>query len=136
MAATPAFASTPRIAGALVVTANTGHDGTGTLATLITGVAAGTKIERIVTTAMGTTVPQPAASKLNFFLYDGSTYYLYDSWVLTNTAASATAAGYREERAYADLILPSAAWSLKCGLTVAMTAGVGMMTTCYGADLT
>jgi hypothetical protein len=139
MAQYPAYASTPRIAGALVVTANTNRDGTGTLATIITGAALGTRIERLVLCAMGTGAapPDPADSVVTVFLYDGLAYYLYDEFDIGNPAvASATVPAYREERAYSDLVLPSASWSIRAGLTATMTAGVGMMLTAFGADLT
>lgn len=139
MATSPAYASTPRIGGALVVTANTNRDGTGTLATIITGAAAGTRIERLVLHAMGTGAapPDPADSIITVFLYDGSTYYLIDEFDLGNpAAATTTVAAYHEERSYRDLVLPSASWSIRCGITVALTAGTGVMVTAYGADLT
>ncbi len=47
MATAPVFAITPRLAVAAVSAANTARDGTGTIVDVLTGVAAGTRIERI-----------------------------------------------------------------------------------------
>lgn len=113
-------------------TANTARDGTGTIATIITGVAAGTKIERIVAQATG----DPADSVLTLFLHDGTNFWLWNEIDLANpTAASTTVAGYHNEIFVRDLILPDNNWSLRAAITVALTAGV-MNVFAFGADLT
>lgn len=132
MASSVNYASTPRLAVADVSTANTARDGTGTIATIITGVAAGTRIERVVLKATG----DPADSVVTMFLHDGTTAHLFDEFDLNNpAAASNTVEGGRWERAYSDLILPSASWSLRAAITVALTAGV-IKFWAHGADLT
>lgn len=132
MAAAPTYASAPRIAVVDVSTANTNRDGTGTIATVITGVTAGTRIERVVLKATG----DPADSVVTLFLHDGTTAHLYDEFDLGNPgAASTTVEGIRIEKAYRDLILPSASWSLRAATTVALTAGV-IKVFAFGADLT
>ena len=132
MASTPNFASAARLAVASVSTANTARDGTGTIATVITGVAAGTRIERIVAKATG----DPADSVLNIFLHDGTTAWLWDEIDIGNpAAASTTLEGWRMEKAYSNLILPSASWSLRAAIPVALTAGV-INVFAHGADLT
>lgn len=138
MAATPAFASTPRLGAALVTTANTNRDGTGTVSDLLTGVAAGTRVDRIVAQAAGTGAapPNPADSILTIFVFSGATYFLYDEWDLGDPAvASVTVTGWRAEKTYSDLILPLNA-KIAAGLTVAMTAGTGINVFAHGADLT
>lgn len=132
MASTPTFASTPRIAVAAVSTANTARDGTGTIATIITGATAGTRVERLVAKATG----DPADSVLTIFLHDGSSYFLFDEMDLGNpAAASSTVEGARWERSYSNLILPSTSWSIRAAITVALTAGV-INLFAFGADLT
>lgn len=131
MASTPNFASTPRIGAVDVVTANTARDGTGTIATVITAAAAGTRIERMVFKATG----DPADSVITVFLHDGSTYFLYDEIDINNPAAATTTSeGYRFEKPYRDLILPSG-WSIRAAITVALTAG-SIKVFALGADLT
>lgn len=132
MSQSPVFASTPRIGAITVSTANTGRDGTGTVATIITGAAAGTRIERLVLKATG----DPADSVVTLFLHDGTSFFLFDEVDLGNpAAASATVEGYRFEKAYYDLVLPNASWSLRAAITVALTAGV-INAFAFGSDLT
>lgn len=132
MADTPKFASTPRIGFGSVSTANTNRDGTGTIVDIITGVAAGTRIEEIVLKATG----DPADSIVTIFLHDGTAYRLFDEFDLNDpAAASATVTGYRISRTYDNLVLPSASWKLAAAITAALTAGA-INVFALGADLT
>ena len=120
MAASPAFAATPKIGAVTVSTANTNRDGTGTIATVFTAGSSGSKIEEVVMKATS----DPADSTVVLYLYDGATYYAFDEWDIGNPAAgSATVASYRESRVYENLVLPSG-WSLRASITAALTAGV------------
>jgi len=121
MALSPVHASAGIIGAVAVSTANTNRDGTGTIATVATGVAAGTRINRVVLKATG----DPADSVVTLFLHDGTNYFLFDEFDLGNPAAASNSVpGYRDERVYADLVLPNASWSLRAAITVALTAGV------------
>lgn len=130
MASAPVFATAPKIWAAAVSTANTNRDGTGTIATVGTAGASGTKIERIVVKATA----DPADGVVILWLYDGSTYWMFDEFDTGDPAAgSSTVAAWREERAYADLVLPSG-WSLRAQNTVALTAGT-FAVMAFGADI-
>lgn len=132
MATTPVFAVTPRIGFASVTVANTNRDGTGTIVDALTGVAAGTRIERVVLQSTG----DPADSIVTMFLHDGTGYRLWDEFDLSNpTAASVSVPGFRTEKAITDLVLPSASWKVAFAITVALTAGA-MNCFVNGADLT
>lgn len=132
MSAAPAFASVARIGIAAVSTANTGRDGTGTIVDALTGVAAGTRIERVALQATG----DPADSIVTMFIFNGSTYFIFDEFDLNNpAAASTTVPGYRSERTYSDLVLPSASFKVAFAITVALTAGQ-INAFVFGADLT
>lgn len=132
MAATPNYASTPRIGVAAVSTANTNRDGTGTIVDVLVGVAAGTRIDRVVAKATG----DPADSIVTLFIHNGTSWFLFDEIDLGNpAAASTTVEGIRIEKVYRDLILPSASWKLGAAITVALTAGV-INAFAFGADLT
>lgn len=132
MAANPAFANVPRIGVAAVSAANTNRDGTGTIVDVITGVTAGTRIERIILKATG----DPADCIVNVFYFDGTTNFLFDAFDLENPAAgSVTVDTYRVERAYLDLVLPSATAKLRASITAAPTAGA-VNVFALGADLT
>lgn len=131
MASSPAFASTPRIGFGSVSTANTNRDGTGTIVDILTGVTAGTRIDRLVVQTTG----DPADSILTVFLYDGSTYRLFDEIDLGNpAAASTTVPGFRYEKAYTNLVLPSSSWKFAAAVTVALTSGA-LNVFAFGADL-
>lgn len=131
MASTPNFASTPRLGFASVTVANTNRDGTGTIVTALTGVAAGTLIRRVILQTTG----DPADSIITMFLNDG-TARLFDEFDLGNpVAASTTTPGFHTERFYPELVLPSASWSVGFAITVALTAGA-MNCWVVAADLT
>lgn len=130
MASAPVFAATPKIWAAAVSTANTNRDGTGTIATIGTAGASGTKVERIVVKCTA----DAADGVVILWLYDGSTYWMFDEFDTGDPAAgSTTVASFREERAYADLVLPSG-WSLRAQNTVALTAGT-FSVLAFGADI-
>lgn len=113
-------------------TANTARDGTGTIVDIITGVAAGTRLERVVIQTTG----DPADSVVTLFLHNGTSYFLFDEVDLGNPAASSTTTvGFRFEKKYSDIVLPSVSWKLAAAITVALTAGV-MNVFAFGADLT
>lgn len=120
MATDPSFAATPRAAVAAVSTANTARDGTGTMATVFTAGAGGSKVEEITVKATG----DPADSVVTVFLHNGATAFLFDEFDLGDpAAASTTIAGYTMTRTYPNLLLPSG-WSIRAAITVALTAGV------------
>lgn len=131
MAAEPAFAVTPRIASVNVATANTNRDGTGTVTTLITGAATGTRIAEIVCQAKVTTT----AGMVRVFLHDatggGSTYYLFDEVSIAAATVSATVKGTRQSVLYANLVLPNDNWSVRVSTHNAESTDV----TALGADL-
>jgi hypothetical protein len=63
----PIFSIVPHIGMVRIATANTGRDGSGTLNDLITGATNGTRVDRIVITAQGTTT----AGMIRFYINDG-----------------------------------------------------------------
>lgn len=129
MSSTPAYAATPRCASVAVSTANTNRDGTGTIETVFTAGASGSKIERVVVKATS----DPADGVVILWLHDGTNYRMFDEFDTNDPAAgSTTVAAFREERAYADLLLPTG-WSLRAQNTVALTAGV-FHVTAFGGD--
>lgn len=120
MATAPVFTSTPRIGVAGVSTANTNRDGTGTIVDILTGAAAGTKVNEIIVKATG----DPADCTVTLFIYDGTTSQIFDEFDLGDPAAgSTTVASYRDRKTYDNLVLPSASYKLQAAITVAPTAG-------------
>ena len=132
MASTPTFTSTPRLAVAAVSTANTARDGTGTIVDILTGVTAGTRVDRVVVQATG----NPADSVVTLFLHNGTSYFLFDEFDLGDPLGASNAIpGFRSEKAYQDLILPSSSWKIAAAITVALTSGV-VNVFAFGGDLT
>lgn len=110
MATDPKFASLPRFEMARVAAANTNHDGTGAVVSLITGVASGTKVTSITAIAEVTT----AAGMWRIWstLDGGTTWRLFDELPVPLTTVSATTPGYRIVRTYTDLVLRNASHQL------------------------
>lgn len=106
MSANPAYAATPRLTSITFSTANANRDGTGTIASLITGVAAGTKIEEIVVEAQGTN----ASGLIRVFLTidAGTTWRLWDEILTAAITPSGSVPAFRSSRRYPNLVLPNA----------------------------
>lgn len=127
MAAEPAFAVTPRIATVNIATANANRDGTGTIATLITGASTGTRIAEIVIKARVTTT----AGQVRVFLHDGTTFFFFDEIAVAAATVSSTVQGVRVSTTYSNLVLPNASWSVRVSTDKAESIDV----TALGADL-
>ena len=123
MALNATYFSTPHIGSASVSSASVGTlVATGSLNnsnTIITGAATGTEINDLVfvgTAAYnsGTTI----AGILNLWLYNGTTYTLYDSITVAAVAPTSSITPWRQTKSYNNLFLPSASWSLVVTSTV------------------
>jgi hypothetical protein len=129
MAADPAFASTPAIgSGLLPATLDTSLTAPTTVTTIVTAAANGTKIEELVFQGVGTTV----AGVINIFLYDGTTYHLYDQVLVTAVTSSTTAVAFRTNRTYTNLVLKTG-WSLRVTGTIAGNQSM-VKVTAHGGD--
>lgn len=128
MALNPAFAVTPRISNVSIATAESSYTAPTNVGTLITGASTGTRIAEIV-------VKMAAASSaaiVRVFLYDGSTYWLFDEISVAAVASPGTSTQTtRVSTLYNNLILPSSSWSVRVTTSVSQTTHV----TALGADL-
>lgn len=86
MATQAQYASTPRLAVAQIATANTGRDGTGTIGTVFTAGASGSRIDAIYLKAVGTTT----AGMIRLFIHDGTNARLLTEVPVTALTPSAT----------------------------------------------
>lgn len=86
MAATPQYASTPKVGIAVISTANTARDGTGTLGTVFTAGASGSRIDAIEIQATGSTT----AGMVRLFLSDGAAHRLFAEVPVVAITPSAT----------------------------------------------
>jgi hypothetical protein len=85
MANVPGYAATPRCGVAQIATANTGRDGTGTIGTIFTAGASGSRIDAILVQAVGTTT----AGMVRLFIHDGTNARLiYEVPVLALTPSA------------------------------------------------
>ena len=129
MATSPAFATTPRIGAVSIATADSSYTAPSNVGTVLTGVAAGTRIAEVVVKNAATS----AAAIVRLFLYDSSTttYYIFDEVTIAAATGSSTVQQTRVSVVYNNLILPSASWSLRATTSVSQATHV----TALGADL-
>lgn len=103
---TPIFTLTPHIGMVAIATANTNRDGTGTIGTVLTAAANGTRISRIQIKATVTTT----AGTIRLYIYDGANYFLWREILTSAITVSATVAAFEyilELLAERALVLPS-----------------------------
>ena len=117
----------PRIGAVSITTADSSYTAPTNVGTLITGVAAGTRVAEIVVKCAATS----AAAVVRFFLYDGTTYYLFDEVTIAAATGSATVLQTRVSTTYSNLVLPSASWSVRVTTSVSQATHV----TALAADL-
>lgn len=80
------YASTVTSAAVQVTTANTGRDGTGTIVTVLTAGASGSRIDDIYMVATGTTT----AGVIRLFVHDGTNARLLSETLVTAITPSTT----------------------------------------------
>lgn len=119
MAVQPQYAATPRAALGQVSTANTARDGTGTIATVFTAGASGSRIDDIAITATGTTT----AGMVRLFLHDGTNARMLQEVSVGAVTPSATVQAWTQQLLNLALILPSG-WSLRASTHNAETFNV------------
>jgi hypothetical protein len=120
MATTPNFTATPRIGLGQVTAANTARDGTGTIATIFTAGANGSRIDWIEITATGTTT----TNVVRLFLNDGTNNRLLDEVLVTAITPSTSTEVFRQQIVYNNpLVLPTG-WSLRASTNNAETYNI------------
>jgi hypothetical protein len=127
MAAEPVFAVTPRIGSVSIATADSSYTAPTNVGTLLTGVTAGTRVNEIVIKCAATS----AAAVVRIFLYDGTTYWLFDEVLVAAATGSSTVVQFRTRVTYDNLVLPSSSWSVRVTTSVSQATHV----TAFGADL-
>lgn len=129
MATDPAFAATPRIGSVSISTADSSFTSPTNVGTVITGVAAGTRIAEVVVKVAVSGASTAAVVRL--WLHDGTNYFLFDEIALVAATSSASVVSTRGRATYDNLILPSASWSLRASTSVGQVTHV----TALAADL-
>jgi hypothetical protein len=124
MATDPQFASSINVGAALLGAAETNLQVPTTTSVIVTAGTNGTKIEEVVIEAAPTTLTAAVvAGQVYLFLYDGSTYHLYDSILVTAVTPSTTVAPFRTNRFYVNLVLKSG-WSLRASQSIVGNASL------------
>jgi hypothetical protein len=109
MSATPVFVGTPKTWHAALSAANTNRDGTGTKATVVSGGANGSRIDRL--RAIATAAVTNGVVRL--FISDGANIRLHKEIMVTLTTPSATVETWSQDLTFPDgLIIPNG-WSLQ-----------------------
>lgn len=109
MASSPSFAATVRHEVATISTANPARNGSGTIPTVFTAGASGSRIERVRITAAEATT----AGVVRLFLHDGSNSYLLQEVLVDVITPSTTVETWRETVTFpGGLMLPNG-WSLR-----------------------
>jgi len=116
MATAAQYAATPRAAVAVVSAANTARDGTGTLVTVFTAGASGSRIDDIRVTAAGTVT----AGVVRLFVHDGTNARLWQEVMVTATTPSTTVQTFNTALLNQALLLPTG-YSLRASTNNAET---------------
>lgn len=110
MATTASYASTPGTASVRISTANTARDGTGTLGTLKTAGANGSRVDQLSICAISTTT----AGMLRFFMSDGTNIRLLKEVPVAATTPSGTVQAFTSSLTNLGWIMKTG-WSLLVG---------------------
>lgn len=119
MATAAQYAATVQNAQAQISTANTNRNGTGTIATVMTGATNGTRIDDISIVATGTTT----AGVVRLFISDGTNVRLWQEILVTAITPSTTVQVWSYTLLNQALLLESG-WSLQASTNNAETFNV------------
>lgn len=108
MATTPNFASTVKAWAVSIATADTSRTAPTNVGTLVTAAANGTRIDEITITAAGTST----ANVIRIFLYNGTTYFLYEEVLVSAITPSTSLASFTTTLTFNSLVIPTN-WSVR-----------------------
>lgn len=120
MATKPTFASVPVIGIGQVTTADTSRTAPTSPPTVVTGVAAGTRVERV---RVQSTATIAADTVVRLWIHDGSAIKLYKEILMKATTPSVTVEALSVEVALNDLVLPSG-YSIRASIHTTDTMNV------------
>lgn len=121
MASTASYASAAKTASAQVSVANTNRDGTGTLATVFSAGASGSRIDDISIVATGTTT----SGMVRLFLHDGTNARLLREVPVTASTPNGTVQAFASYLSNLAIVLQSG-WSLRAATHNAETFNVNV----------
>jgi len=132
MSTTAQYASTPKVGSALLTTADTSLTAPTTVGTVLSAGSSGTRIDYIEIQGVATTV----AGLINLFIYDGSTYFLWQQVPVLAITSSTTVPAWslvlssNSNANIMPLTIPTG-YSLRATTSVAQT---GVRVIAYGGD--
>ena len=132
MATAAQYAATPKVGSALLTTADTSLTAPTTVGTVFTAGSSGSRIDYIDIQAVATTT----ASIVNLFIYDGTTYFLWQQVPVVAVTSSTTAVAFNANLSsngnanVMPLCIPTG-YSLRATVTVTQT---GIRVIAYGGD--
>ena len=132
MSTSAQYASTPKVGSATLTTADTSLTAPTTVGTIVSAGASGTRIDYIEVMGVATTV----ASLVNLFIYDGTSYILWQQVPVQAITTATTTPSYvanlssNSNSNVMPLTLPTG-YSLRATTTVTQT---GVRVTAYGGD--
>lgn len=91
MSTTPQYASTPVAGNALLTTADTSTTAPSTVGTVLTAGANGSRIDQILITSTAS----PSQGLVNLFVFDGTTYHLWQQVPIQAVTQNTTSPGYQ-----------------------------------------
>lgn len=125
MATTPNFASTVKSWAVSISSADTSRTAPTSVGTLVTAGSSGSRIDEITITAAGTST----ANVVRIFLYNGTTYFLFQEVAISAITPSASVASYTTTLYFNSLVIPTT-WSVRVTTNNAETYHV----TAFGGD--
>ena len=108
MATTPNFASTVKSWAVSIGTADTSRTAPTNVGTLATAGSNGSRIDELTITAAGTST----ANVVRIFLFNGTTYFLYQEVLITGITPSASATSFTTTLTFNSFVIPSG-WSVR-----------------------
>lgn len=132
MSTSAQYASTPKFGSANLTTADTSLTAPTTVGTIVTAGASGTRIDYIDIQGVATTV----AGLINLFVYDGTTYVLWQQVPVQAITSSTTVPAFvanlssNSNANIMPLTLPTG-YSLRATTSISQT---GVRVTAYGGD--
>lgn len=132
MATAAQYAATPKVGSALLTTADTSLTAPTTVGTVFTAGSSGSRIDYIDIQGVATTT----ASIVNLFIYDGTTYFLWQQVPVVAVTSSTTAVAFNATLSsnsnanVMPLCIPTG-YSLRATVTVTQS---GIRVIAYGGD--
>lgn len=135
MATDPIFAATPNLGAAIIGTLESSLTVPVNASTILTAGASGTLLLQINCEAVTTSLaPVTVAGLVYLFLYDGSTYNLFDTMSVSAVTGSATVAPFAATpKTYSPGLVLKTGWSLRASQSIAGNNGL-LKVTAFGLD--